>query len=165
LHGGTAAQTPPPDDIAAARESQSGAACEPGQRLTHGMCDASVSAVEEDFERLTRELQDAVLQQNAAHLDGVVAPGFHLITARAGNPATREEWIAAAVGPFRVASYEISDFRVVRAGDAAVVSYRLQQDARLGERIAPRNWLTTDVWTRVSGSWQITARHAEALPD
>ena len=105
------------------------------------------------------------MQQNQTVLERLVGPSFRLITSRSGNPASRGEWIAAAVGPFRVSSYGLGDFTVIRNRDAAVVSYRLTQDARLGERTAARYWLNTDVWTRADGSWQITARHAEALPD
>lgn len=61
--------------------------------------------------------------------------------------------------------YALHDTQTINAGDAAVVVRRLTQEAHLADTQAPSNWLTTDVWTRTAGRWQITARHAEALPD
>jgi hypothetical protein len=126
---------------------------------------AIVARVPTDFEARTRQLQEAVQQQDHRALDALLAPGFRLITSRAGNPTSRDEWIAAAVGPFRLASYAIDDLRVIDAGATTVVVTRITQDARLGDQSAARNWLMTDVWTRSAARWQLIARHAEALAD
>lgn len=118
-----------------------------------------------DFEALTRRLQDAVLRQSRPILEELVGSDFRLITSRAGNPVSRADWITMAVGPFKVRSYQLSDFHVIEAGDAAVVIHRNTQDAVLGDRQAAREWLTTDVWSKHTGRWQIMARHSEALAE
>lgn len=117
----------------------------------------------ENFEKLTRDLQDAVQQQDRGRLESLVGQHFRLITSRSGNPVSREEWISAATGPFRLESYELEDCYVIREGATAVVVHRLSQEARLGDREAARYWLTTDTWSRADGGWKVVARHAEAL--
>jgi hypothetical protein len=119
----------------------------------------------DDLLALSRRLQDAVQHQDAETLEELVAPEFRLITSRAGNPVERDDWIRTAVGPFRVSSYALQAVSVCELGDTAVVVHRNSQDARLGDRQAAREWLTTDVWTRHRGPWQILARHAEAVSD
>jgi hypothetical protein len=114
---------------------------------------------------LEHAVQEAVRRHDRDVLEDLLAPEFRLITSRGGNPRDREDWIAAATGPFQVDSYELSDFQVVALGDTAVVTRHDLQEARMGTRRAHRSWLTTDVWVREGQRWRLLARHAEPLAE
>jgi ketosteroid isomerase-like protein len=120
-------------------------------------------SIENEIIALEHEVQQAVQEQDRETLERLIAPGFRLATTRSGNPGTREDWIATATGPFRIASFQMHDFTVTVDGDTAVVTRRMRQQAAQGDRKAIEHWFTTDVWVKRGPGWQLLARHSQPL--
>ena len=117
-------------------------------------------AAEDEVVRREHELREAVRRQDRAALEALVGAEFSLTSDRLN--VGRDEWIALAVGPFKVRSSELQEARVRVYGDVAVVDARVRQEAALGGAAARALWLVTDVWVRRGGRWQIVKRHASA---
>ena len=115
-------------------------------------------AAEDEVVRHEHELREAVRRQDRAALEELVGAEFSLTSDRLN--VGRDEWIALAVGPFKVRSSELQEARVRVYGDVAVVDARVRQEAALGGAAARALWLVTDVWVRRGGRWQIVKRHA-----
>ncbi|HSC29369.1 MAG TPA: DUF481 domain-containing protein, partial [Vicinamibacterales bacterium] len=112
-----------------------------------------------ELRALEEKLVSAVLANDAAALDLLLAPGFVM---RGAPDVPRETWIANAVELCWGDQFEISDFRVVsQAADTAFVTFVLatNQDPATCEPADVRS-LITDLWRRDGEAWRLLLRHS-----
>lgn len=122
----------------------------------------------EDFARLERQWMNALAAKDEATLERIVASEFSIIGAGSqpddlvGN---RASWMRLAMSrPFP--KHDVSDVRVTRAGDVAVVQLVLTAEyppKSLTAEGGRLQFLTTDVWVQRDGRWQVLTRHS-SLP-
>ena len=124
-------------------------------------------SAEEDRAELA-ELEEgwmrAMQARDEASLDRLVAPGFRFTAVHLGpEPMSREQWMGAALGGYRITTFVFEDIQVDVFGDTAVVHARYSQIASHSTVNLSNVFRLTDVWSRHSGRWQVVARHSSVL--
>ena len=115
--------------------------------------------VEIELERLERELQDAVVRQDAGTLERLIGDDFQLVGPGELNLSSKKQWIDAATGPFVMRSFAFEEFWVRSYGEWAIVYHRLAQEATFRGRDASLTFITSDVWVLRDDRWQLVLRH------
>ena len=121
-----------------------------------------------EFTRLELQWMDALAAKDEATLQALVAPEFRIIGA--GSTAEdltndRASWLRVGLSrPFP--RHEVSNVKVTRLADVAIVqcvlsvTYPPRSLTPEGGRL---DFLTTDVWAKRDGRWQVVSRHS-SLP-
>jgi Domain of unknown function (DUF4440) len=107
---------------------------------------------------LSNELVRAVHDHDRGRLDGLLAVEFTL--SGAAGELGREEFLAAACGPYEIDDWAYEEIDPEIYGDTAVIVSRYRQTARLAGRDLSHRMHVTDVWVRRDAHWQIVRRHA-----
>lgn len=116
-----------------------------------------------DLRAAEERLATALTKKDAAALERLLAPGFVM---RGSPDVPRATWLQNALTLCWGDRFEITEFSLVRASDAAAVVTLLlttHQDPMTCEPAVIRS-LLTDVWVRDGGSWQLVLRHSAPPP-
>jgi ketosteroid isomerase-like protein len=88
----------------------------------------------------------------------ILADDFVLTSAR-GVLMPNDAWLTNATSVFKCTAFEWLELLVRPFGEVAVVHGRSRQEASVGGQDWSGAFLTTDVWVRRGGTWQVVARH------
>jgi ketosteroid isomerase-like protein len=124
-------------------------------------------SVEEDRAELA-ELEEGWMrahqQRDADALERLVAQGFRFTALHlAPEPMSREQWMAAALGGYRISSFAYESMDIDVFGDTAVIHARYSQMATYDAVNLSNAFRLTDIWARRDGQWQVVARHSSVL--
>ena len=115
-------------------------------------------AVAHELVELSHDLARAVAEHDVGALERMLAAEFTL--QGAAGQLDREEFLAAAGGPYEIDEFAYEEIDPEIYGNTAVLVSRYSQVARFGGRDLSRRMNVTDIWTRRDGRWQIVRRHA-----
>ena len=115
-------------------------------------------AVAHELVELSHDLARAVAEHDVGALERMLAAEFTL--QGAAGQLDREEFLAAAGGPYEIDEFAYEEIDPEIYGNPAVLVSRYSQVARFGGRDLSRRMNVTDIWTRRDGRWQIVRRHA-----
>lgn len=101
---------------------------------------------------------EAWLKKDRATCERILGDDFILTSAR-GLLMSKEEWLAAAMGPFVGEALVWEEIRVRPFGDVAVVHARARQRASVAGQDWSGLFLLTDVWIFRDDRWQVVSRH------
>jgi Domain of unknown function (DUF4440) len=107
---------------------------------------------------LSYDLARAVSEHDLAELETLLAREFTL--QGAAGQLDRDEFLAAAAGPYEIDEFSYEEIDPEVYGNTAVLVSRYRQVASLDDRDLSGDMNVTDVWTRRDGRWQIVRRHA-----
>ncbi len=115
-------------------------------------------AVAHELVELSHDLARAVAEHDVGALERMLAAEFTL--QGAAGQLDREEFLAAAGGPYEIDEFAYEEIDPEIYGNTAVLVSRYSQVARFDGRDLSRRMNVTDIWTRRDGRWQIVRRHA-----
>ena len=115
-------------------------------------------AVAHELVELSHDLARAVAERDVGALERMLAAEFTL--QGAAGQLDREEFLAAAGGPYEIDEFAYEEIDPEIYGNTAVLVSRYSQVARFDGRDLSRRMNVTDIWTRRDGRWQIVRRHA-----
>ena len=115
-------------------------------------------AVAHELVELSHDLARAVAEHDVGALERMLAAEFTL--QGAAGQLDREEFLAAAGGPYEIDEFAYEEIDPEIYGNTAVLVSRYSQVARFDRRDLSRRMNVTDIWTRRDGRWQIVRRHA-----
>ena len=107
---------------------------------------------------LSFDLARAVSEHDVGSLEDLLAAEFTL--QGAAGQLDREEFLAAAAGPYDIEEFSYEEIDPEVYGNTAVLVSRYSQVASFDGRDLSRRMNVTDIWTRREGRWQIVRRHA-----
>jgi hypothetical protein len=114
--------------------------------------------------RLERDLMRAVKERTLDVCERVLADEFTLVTGRPGAEIrSRAEWLEVTADRYVLDTYEFESIDVSVYGHIAVVRTRHRQSATVDGDDRTGEYLTTDVWIRRGGRWQLVNRHLSPL--
>ena len=116
------------------------------------------TAVSHELVELSHDLARAVSEHDVDALERLLASEFTL--QGAAGQLDREEFLAAAAGPYVIDEFAYEEIDPEVYGNTAVLVSRYSQVARLDGRDLSHRMNVTDIWTRREGRWQIVRRHA-----
>ena len=116
------------------------------------------TAVAHELVELSHDLARAVSEHDVDALEQMLAEEFTL--QGAAGQLDREEFLAAAAGPYAIETFAYEEIDPEIYGNTAVLVSRYSQVAQLGGRDLSHRMNVTDIWTRRDGRWQIVRRHA-----
>ena len=116
------------------------------------------TAVSHELVELSHDLARAVSEHDVDALERMLASEFTL--QGAAGQLDREEFLAAAAGPYAIDEFANEEIDPEVYGNTAVLVSRYSQVARLDGRDLSHRMNVTDIWTRREGRWQIVRRHA-----
>ena len=113
---------------------------------------------------LEREWMEAHQARDRDRLEELVADGFRFTAIHLNpEPMTREQWMGAALGGYRITTFAFEDVQIDVFGDTAVVHARYSQIASYSTVNLSNVFRLTDVWSKHTGRWQVVARHSSVL--
>ena len=115
-------------------------------------------ALGHELVELSHDLARAVAEHDVGALERMLAAEFTL--QGAAGQLDREEFLAAAGGPYEIDEFAYEEIDPEIYGNTAVLVSRYSQVARFDGRDLSRRMNVTDIWTRRDGRWQIVRRHA-----
>jgi ketosteroid isomerase-like protein len=121
------------------------------------------TAVAHELVELSHDLARAVSEHDVDSLERMLASEFTL--QGAAGQLDREEFLAAAAGPYVIEEFAYEEIDPEVYGNTAVLVSRYSQVARLDGRDLSHRMNVTDIWTRRDGRWQIVRRHATLCED
>jgi ketosteroid isomerase-like protein len=116
-----------------------------------------LARVEEDWMRAMQERDEEALERMVAHGFRFTAVHLH------PEPMTREQWMEAALGGYKIVSFAYEHMDIDVFGDTGIVHARYSQMASFDAVNLSSAFLLTDVWSRIDGRWQVVARHSSVL--
>ena len=116
------------------------------------------TAVSHELVELSHELARAVSEHDVGALEEMLAAEFTL--QGAAGQLDRDEFLAAASGPYEIDEFSYEQIDPEIYGNTAVLVSRYSQVARLDGRDLTHRMHVTDIWTRREARWQIVRRHA-----
>lgn len=116
------------------------------------------TAVSHELVELSHDLARAVSEHDVDALERMLASEFTL--QGAAGQLDRQEFLAAAAGPYVIDEFAYEEIDPEVYGNTAVLVSRYSQVARLDGRDLSHRMNVTDIWTRRDGRWQIVRRHA-----
>jgi hypothetical protein len=116
------------------------------------------TAVSHELVELSHELARAVSEHDVGALEEMLAAEFTL--QGAAGQLDRDEFLAAASGPYEIDEFSYEQIDPEIYGNTAVLVSRYSQVARLDGRDLSHQMNVTDIWTRRDARWQIVRRHA-----
>ncbi len=124
-------------------------------------------SVEEDRAELAELEVDwmrAMQARDEETLERLVATGFRFTALHLGpEPMSREQWMGAALGGYRIVSFAYESMDIDVFGDTAIIHARYSQIANYDAVDLSLGYRLTDVWARIDGRWQVVARHSSIL--
>ncbi len=106
----------------------------------------------------------AMQERDLERLEELVAPEFRFTAIHIDpEPMSREAWMGAAMGGYRISSFYFVEREAVVAGDTGVVHAQYSQIANFNGRDLSSMFRLTDVWARREGRWQVVVRHSSIL--
>jgi hypothetical protein len=121
-----------------------------------------------EFTRLELQWMDALAAKDETTLQAIVAPEFKIIGTGStvdGLTTDRTAWMRVGLArPFP--KHEVSNVQVTRVADVAIVQFVLSgtyPPRSLTPEGGRLDFLTTDVWAKRDGKWQVVSRHS-SLP-
>jgi len=121
------------------------------------------TAVAHELVELSHDLARAVSEHDVGALDRMLAAEFTL--EGAAGQLGREEFLAAAGGPYEIDEFSYEEIDPEIYGNTAVLVSRYTQVGRLDGRDLSHRMNVTDIWTRRESRWQIVRRHATLCVD
>ena len=115
-------------------------------------------AVSHELIELANDLARAVSEHDVERLEELLASEFTL--QGAAGQLDREEFLAAAAGPYQIDEFTYEQIDPEIYGNTAVLVSRYSQVARFDGRDLTHRMNVTDIWTRRNARWQIVRRHA-----
>ena len=115
-------------------------------------------AVAHELVELAHDLARAVSEHDVTRLEELLADEFTL--QGAAGQLDREEFVAAASGPYEIDDFSYEQIDPEVYGNTAVLVSRYSQTARFGGRDLTHRMHVTDIWTRRDARRQIVRRHA-----
>ena len=115
-------------------------------------------AVAHELVELAHDLARAVSEHDVIRLEELLADEFTL--QGAAGQLDREEFVAAASGPYEIDEFSYEQIDPEVYGNTAVLVSRYRQTARFDGRDLTHRMHVTDIWTRRDARWQIVRRHA-----
>ncbi len=115
-------------------------------------------AVALELVELAHDLARAVSEHDVERLEELLASEFTL--QGAAGQMDREEFLAAAAGPYEIDEFTYEEIDPEIYGNTAVLVSRYTQVARFNGRDLSHRMHVTDIWTRRDARWQIVRRHA-----
>jgi hypothetical protein len=121
-----------------------------------------------EFTRLEMQWMDALAAKDEATLQAIVAPEFSII----GVGSTAEDLTTDRASWMRVGllrpfpKHDVSNLKVTRLADVAIVQFVLSgtyPPKSLTQEGGRLDFITTDVWAKRNGKWQVVSRHS-SLP-
>ena len=138
-----------------------GARSRPGLGYSRAMSDEEAR---EEVGRLEQEWMEAHQSRDRERLEELVADGFRFTAIHLHpEPMTREQWMGAALGGYRITTFAFEDMDIDIFGDTAVVHARYSQIASYSTVNLSNVFRLTDVWSKHTGRWQVVARHSSVL--
>jgi ketosteroid isomerase-like protein len=116
------------------------------------------AVVANELIELSFDLARAVSEHDVGSLEDLLAAEFTL--QGAAGQLDREEFLAAASGPYDIEEFSYEEIDPEVYGNTAVLVSRYSQVASFDGRDLSRRMNVTDIWTRREGRWQIVRRHA-----
>jgi ketosteroid isomerase-like protein len=116
------------------------------------------AVVANELIELSFDLARAVSEHDVGSLEDLRAAEFTL--QGAAGQLDREEFLAAASGPYDIEEFSYEEIDPEVYGNTAVLVSRYSQVASFDGRDLSRRMNVTDIWTRREGRWQIVRRHA-----
>src|SRR3954464_7286173 len=106
----------------------------------------------------------AMQERDAERLAPPVPPGFRFpALPLSPEPMSREQWMGAALGGYRISSFAYESMDIDVFGDTAVIHARYSQMATYDGVNLSNAFRLTDIWARRDGQWQVVARHSSVL--
>jgi len=116
-------------------------------------------------EELEMEWRQAVLDNNAAAMDHLLADDYVGISAN-GTIETKVQVLAQRrAGTLRLTQMDLNDLKVRVYGDTAVVTSRVDLQGSNGERDISGRYRYTRVYNRRLGQWKIVSFEASKIND
>ena len=115
-------------------------------------------AVAHELVELSHDLARAVAEHDVGALERMLASEFTL--QGAAGRLDREEFLAAAAGPYEIDEFAYEQIDPEIYGNTAVLVSRYSQVARFEGRNLTYRMHVTDIWTRRDARWQVVRRHA-----
>ena len=115
-------------------------------------------AVAHELVELAHDLARAVSEHDVDRLEELLASEFTL--QGAAGQLDRDEFLAAAAGPYVIDEFSYEQIDPEIYGNTAVLVSRYNQIARFDGRDLTHRMHVTDIWTRRDARWQIVRRHA-----
>jgi len=112
---------------------------------------------------LERAWDTAVVKRDVKSLDRILADDFMLIWINGQISGKREMLANVAARKADIDPFETEDVNVRIYGDAAILTGRFTQTARLGERHETNQFRYTDVYHRTRRGWQVVSAHASLI--
>ncbi len=114
-------------------------------------------AVTAEFEALERAWAEAVVRQDRAALDQILAPDYALVVSAAPQqPVARDAWLAQALGPYRLEHFRIQQLHARLLADGMVaVSLLFEQRANVGGIDRSGVFFLMDIWRRGGSRWDV----------
>ena len=110
--------------------------------------------------RLEQEWADALIRQDSARLQRMLAPEFALVaSANAAQPMFRRDWFAL-LPRYRTQSLSISQLTVRVLGDVAIASFVTDLRATVAGVDRSNRLFVTDVWRNGPDGWKAIARYS-----
>ena len=124
-------------------------------------------ALAAEFAQLERAWADAVVRQDRAVLEGLLAPDYALVVSAAPDrPVRRATWLEQAVGPYRMRSYQIDALMARPVADGLVaVNLLLTIEASVSGVDRSVTFFIVDVWRRAENGWQVVLRYSSRPED
>lgn len=120
--------------------------------------------VREELRKLEHEWMQAHQARDEARLEELVADGFRFTAIHLNpEPMTREQWMGAALGGYKITTFAFEDVQIDLFGETAVIHARYSQIASYSTVNLSNVFRLTDVWSKHTGRWQVVARHSSIL--
>ncbi len=110
--------------------------------------------------RLEHEWARALIEQDSARLQTMLAPEYTLIVSSAAQqPVSRDVWFST-LPYYRTSALDISGLVVRVVGDVAIASFHAALNATVRGVERRGTLFITDVWMRREAGWQVIARYS-----
>jgi ketosteroid isomerase-like protein len=129
------------------------------------------NSVHSEIESLERQLSNATVANDVAAVNRLFAAEFYTVSAT----GSRVDIGNQTPGPVnvrpnghgvlgRLEKMEVSDLRVRSYGDSVVATFKYEVDTRAPNGdVTSRSLVTTHVWVRRDGRWQLAVSHSTFL--
>jgi ketosteroid isomerase-like protein len=126
----------------------------------HAQQPSDSARVADAIGQLEREWADALIRQDSARLQRMLAPDFALVaSANAAQPMFRRDWFAL-LPRYRTQSLSISQLTVRVLGDVAIASFVTDLRATVAGVDRSNRLFVTDVWRNGPDGWKAIARYS-----
>ena len=111
------------------------------------------------IERLEREWVDAIVKNDAAAIDRLLAPDFAGTSPTAHTYDRNMALADLKSGLYKVKSMNLDEVSANVYGDTAVAFTSQQEESAYGDTDTSGHYHYTNVWVRTDGQWRVVASH------